>query len=60
MYALEVATVFSGGLYRINPLDQPGVEWGKTAAFALMGRPGYENRAGEIRRGLTSCEKYVK
>jgi glucose-6-phosphate isomerase len=60
MYALEVATVFSGGLYRINPLDQPGVEWGKTAAFALMGRPGYENRAEDIRRGLASHERYVK
>jgi glucose-6-phosphate isomerase len=54
MYALEVATVFSGGLYRINPLDQPGVEWGKTAAFALMGRPGYSHRAEDIRRGLVS------
>jgi glucose-6-phosphate isomerase len=60
MYAIEVATVFSGGLYRINPLDQPGVEWGKTAAFALMDRPGYENRAEDIRRGLVSRERYVK
>lgn len=60
MYALEFATVFSGGLYRINPLDQPGVEWGKTAAFALMGRPGYENSAEDIRRGLASHKRYVK
>ncbi len=38
MYALEVATLFSGGLYHIDPLDQPGVEAGKIAAFELMGR----------------------
>ncbi len=60
MYAFEVATVFSGGLYNINPLDQPGVEGGKVAAFALMGRAGYENMADDIRKGLSSNKKYVK
>lgn len=60
MYAFEAATVFSGGLYNINPLDQPGVEGGKIAAFALMGRPGYEDRASEIRAGLSSDDRYVK
>jgi glucose-6-phosphate isomerase len=59
MHALEIATVFSGGLYGIDPLDQPGVEAGKVAAFALMGRPGYEDRADEIRNGLKSIKRYV-
>ena len=60
MYALEVAMLFSGGLYNINPLDQPGVEAGKIAAFALMGRPGYEDKAADIKSRLSSNEKYVK
>ena len=60
MYAIEVATVFSGGLYHINPLDQPGVEGGKIAAFALMGRPGFEDRASAIRASLKQNEKYIK
>lgn len=60
MYAMEVSTVFSGGLYRIDPLDQPGVEAGKIAAYALMGRPGFEDRAETIRNGLLSRERYVK
>jgi glucose-6-phosphate isomerase len=60
MYAIEVATVFSGGLYNIDPLDQPGVEGGKIAAFALMGRPGFEERAAEINRNLTRGEKFIK
>lgn len=60
MYAMEVATVFSGGLHNINPLDQPGVESGKIATFALMGRPGYEDRAAEIRGNLTQDDKYIK
>lgn len=60
MFALEMATVFSGGLYRIDPLDQPGVEEGKVAAFALMGRPGYEDKAERIRNGLVSLKRYIK
>jgi len=60
MYALEVATVFSGGLYGINPLDQPGVEAGKIAAFALMGRRGYGDRAAAIRDCIRHDDRYVK
>jgi len=60
MYAMEVATVCSGGLYNIDPLDQPGVESGKIAAFALMGRKGYEEKAEEIRDGLNGNWNYVK
>lgn len=59
-HAMEVATVFSGGLYNIDPLDQPGVEAGKIAAYALMGRSGYEDRADEIRAGVSSNPDYVK
>ncbi len=60
LYTFEVSTVFSGGLYTINPLDQPGVESGKIAAFALMGRPGYEDSADTIKSSLKRDEKYVK
>jgi glucose-6-phosphate isomerase len=59
MFALEAATVFAGGLYHIDPLDQPGVEGGKIAAFALMGRPGYEDKAAAIRAGLGRDERYI-
>jgi len=38
LYMLEVQTAFSGGLYNINAFDQPGVEEGKKATAALMGR----------------------
>jgi len=32
----------------VNAFDQPGVEAGKIASYALMGRAGYEERRGEI------------
>ncbi|MAW60994.1 MAG: glucose-6-phosphate isomerase [Planctomycetes bacterium] len=46
---LEAATAYAGGLLGIDPFDQPGVEAGKVAALALMGAPGYEERAQQIR-----------
>jgi glucose-6-phosphate isomerase len=39
---LQIATVYGGALYNVNPLDQPGVELGKDLTYALMGRPGFE------------------
>jgi glucose-6-phosphate isomerase len=38
---LQIATVYAGGLYGINPLDQPGVELGKQLTYGLMGRRGF-------------------
>lgn len=44
----ELATVLAGQLYEVNPYGQPGVEAGKIAAFARMGRPGYQEKAREL------------
>jgi len=49
IYLFEVTTSFAGALFNINPYDQPAVELGKEAAFALMGRQGYEELAQEIK-----------
>ena len=53
----EVTTSLVGALFNINPYDQPAVELGKEATFALMGKQGmyeaekitYEEFAGRIR-----------
>ena len=42
MMLLEAATVFTGWLMGINPLDQPAVELGKHLANARLGKPGFE------------------
>lgn len=42
MMMLQVATVYAGALYEVDPLDQPGVELGKQLTYGLMGRPGSE------------------
>jgi len=38
---LQIATVYAGALYGVDPLDQPGVEHGKRLTYGLMGRPGH-------------------
>ncbi len=39
---LEIATIYAGALYGVDPLNQPGVELGKQFTYAMMGRPGSE------------------
>jgi glucose-6-phosphate isomerase len=39
---LQIATVYAGALYEVDPLDQPGVELSKKLTYGLMGRPGVE------------------
>ena len=41
-------TAYAGALLGVNTYDQPGVEEGKKATFALMGRAGYAQKLGEI------------
>ncbi len=38
----EIATVFAGALYGVDPLNQPGVELGKQLTYGLMGREGFD------------------
>jgi glucose-6-phosphate isomerase len=48
LYMMELAVAVMGEFYDVDAFDQPGVEAGKVAAYALMGRPGYEERRVEI------------
>ncbi|MBU1936371.1 glucose-6-phosphate isomerase, partial [bacterium] len=35
---LEIATIYAGALYNVNPFDQPGVEHGKILINKLTNR----------------------
>jgi len=50
LYLLQVQTLFSGYLFNVNPLDQPGVEEGKLFTYALMGRAGYDQKRQEYEK----------
>lgn len=40
---LQIATIYAGALYDVDPLDQPGVELGKQLTYAIMGRVGHDS-----------------
>ena len=48
IYFFERACAISGYLLGVNPFDQPGVESYKKNMFALLGKPGYEDRKAEL------------
>ena len=48
IYLYEVATSYMGGLLEINPYDQPAVQLGKDATYALMGKDGYADLKKKI------------
>lgn len=43
-FLLQIATVYAGALYDVDPLDQPGVELGKQLTYGIMGRAGFEEQ----------------
>jgi glucose-6-phosphate isomerase len=49
-HMLQIATVYAGALYGVDPLDQPGVELGKQLTYAIMGRAGYDEQKAEWER----------
>jgi len=58
-YVFEMATVIAGGLWNVNPFDQPGVELGKQYTSALMGRPGFDEKKKELNQFNKKGKKYL-
>ena len=59
MYFFEMQTAYAGELLDIDAFNQPGVEEGKNAAYALLGRKGYENKAVELNARPEADPRYV-
>src|SRR5687767_2201932 len=57
-YLYELQTVMGGALLNVNPFGQPGVEAGKNATYALMGREGYETLREELLAATGSESAY--
>lgn len=52
IYFFEKACAVSGYVLGVNPFNQPGVESYKSNMFALLGKPGYEDRKEELEAKL--------
>lgn len=59
LYLFEVVTAFTGELMGIDAFDQPGVEEGKNATYAMFGRPGYEEKKAELDARPEKNSKYL-
>lgn len=59
MYMLELQTAYTGALLNINTFNQPGVENGKKATFALLGKNGYEAQKREMDDAPALDDKYI-
>lgn len=54
MMLLEAATIFTGWLMDINPVDQPAVELGKRLANSRLGASGYAEEAANLASFLSA------
>jgi glucose-6-phosphate isomerase len=59
IYLYEAAVAYMGGLLDINTFDQPAVELGKQATYALMGKGGYADLAKRIDVVRKRDKKYL-
>jgi glucose-6-phosphate isomerase len=56
---MQVAVAVMGEHYDVDAFDQPGVEAGKIAAYALMGRTGYESQRAEIEAAAPKTRRII-
>lgn len=52
-------TAYAGALLNINTFNQPGVEEGKKATFALFDRKGFEEKKAELKNAKKKENKYI-
>ncbi len=59
LYLFEMETAFCGAMLNIDTFNQPGVEGGKNATYALFGRKGYENTKAEMDAAPAKNQDYI-
>lgn len=52
-------TAYTGAMLNINTFNQPGVEEGKKATFALFDRKGFEEKKAELMSAKKKESKYI-
>ena len=59
MMFFMLETAYAGAMLGIDAFNQPGVEEGKNATYALLGRAGYEAKAEELRSRPAKSDDYI-
>ena len=59
LYYFEMETAFEGEFLNVNTYNQPGVENGKNATYAMLGRKGYEAKKHELDSAPAKKDDYI-
>ncbi|MBQ7368964.1 MAG: glucose-6-phosphate isomerase [Clostridia bacterium] len=59
LFLFEMQTAYAGAMLDINTFNQPGVEEGKKATFALLGKAGYEAKKKELDACPTNNPEFI-
>ena len=59
MMFFMLQTAYTGAMLNIDTFNQPGVEEGKNATYALLGRGGYEDKKAELESKKAKSDKYI-
>lgn len=59
LYMFEMETAYCGAMLDIDTFNQPGVEGGKNATYALFGRKGYEKTKEEMDNAPKKNSDYI-
>ena len=56
---MQLQTAYCGAMLNIDTFNQPGVEEGKNATYALFNRKGYEEKKKELENAPKKNDKYI-
>ena len=59
MMFFMLQTAYTGALLNIDTFNQPGVEEGKNATYALLGREGYEAKKAELNAKKEKSAQFI-
>ena len=55
----QLETAYCGKMLNIDTFNQPGVEEGKNATYAMFNRAGYEAKKAELEAAPKKNDKYI-
>ncbi len=59
LWFFQLETAYAGAMLNIDTFNQPGVEEGKNATYALFDRRGYEAKKAELESAPKKQDKYI-
>ncbi len=59
LYMFELETAYCGSMLNLDAFNQPGVEKGKVATYAFLGKKGYEKEKIELNKFISNKGIYI-